>query len=145
MADAPATPTFDPAPILSKLEGIVNANKAPASSGGGSKSWVSTVVIVAVVLVGIAVWSWISSRNNAELAKLRHEKEVQRIRAEQAVVDAQIAKNDGEATAAAKARAEAAAKQAVVESQIKIEEERYAANLRAIDRIRSWDDVPSGR
>lgn len=148
MADDPATPAkppFDPAEFLGKVENIINANKAPASSGGGSKSWISYIIIIAVVLAGIAVWVWLSNRSNAELAKLRHEKEVQRIKAEKAAVDAEVAKSDDVAEAAKKVRLEAEAKQAIVEADIKFEEERYAANLRAIDRIRSWDDVPSGR
>lgn len=143
MADEAEKPAFDPSELLGKLGGIVTKNQDPKEGGG--KSWVSTLIIIAVVLVGLAVWSWISFRSNRELAKLRHEKETQRILAEKAVVDAKVAEFDAVAKAAQETRARAAEQQRLLETQIKVEEERYAANLRAIDRIRSWNDVPDPR
>lgn len=139
MADDPVEkPPFDPTELLGKLESIVKENKA---AEGGGKSWIGTLVIIAVVLVGIAVWSWISYRQGRELAKLRHEKETQRILAEKAVADAKVVANDA-AIAAAKKEAEKVAEHLeIIEADIRAEEERHAADLRAIDRIRSWRDV----
>jgi uncharacterized protein HemX len=131
-------PPFDPTELLGKLEKIVNGNKSPA---GGGKSWISTLIIIAVVLAGLAVWSWISFRRNAELAKLRHEKEVQRIQAEKAAVDAKVAKNDAVVADANKKIATIEEHITHVDADIRAEEERYAADLRAVGRIRSWNDV----
>lgn len=134
-------PPFDPTALLGKLEGIVGKHKSPE---GGGKSWLSTLIIIAVVLVGVAVWSWISFRNNRELAKLRHEKEKARILAEKTELDAKVAKND-EVIAEAKRR-QAAVEETIrhIDADIRTEQERYEADLRAIDRIRSWRDVDPG-
>jgi outer membrane protein TolC len=143
MADepaTPATPAFDPTAVLGKLEKIVNDNKAP--SGGGSKSWIGTLIIIVVALAATAVFAWISAKNGRELAKLRHEKVKAQVEADQAKVDAQVAKDDA-GVAAAQVKIDAA-KDAVrvAEADIKAAEGHYEADLRAIDRIRSWDDVP---
>jgi hypothetical protein len=127
-------PPLDPAAILGKLEGIVKDNK-----GGGS--WVSTLIISAVALMGMAVFSWISLRSNRELARLRHEKETARILAEKAEVDARVAANDGARAQAEKKRLEIAEHLRGIEADARTENARYEANLRAIDRIRSWRDV----
>ncbi len=146
MADQPtavAKPPFDPSPILDALKSIVVDNKSP---GGGGKSWISTAIIVLVVMVAIAVWAWISFTNNRELAKLRHDREVQRIRAEKAVIDAKVATNDVAIAAAQKQVVVLTEQLKHIDGDIRTEQERYAANLRAIDRIHSWRDVdPSFR
>jgi uncharacterized protein HemX len=136
-----AQPPFDPAAILGRLEGIVNDNK---SSKGGGKSWISTLIIIAVALMGVAVFAWISFRNNRELAKLRHEKEKARILAEKAVVDAKVAANDAARAEAEKKRAEVEEKIRHIEADVRTENARYEADLRSIDRIRSWRDVDPG-
>lgn len=138
MADAatPAKPGFDPAPILDKLKGMVEAK-----TSGGSMGAIDTLVVLAVVLATTAIWAYISSRNNAELAKLRHEKEVQRITAEKAAVDAKVAVNDAAIAAAQKQMVAANEQIAHIEADIRAEDQRYAANLRAVDRIHSWRDL----
>jgi uncharacterized protein HemX len=137
-------PAFDPISALGKLKEIVGNNKDPKTGGG--KSWIGTLILIAVALVGTAIWAWISWRRNQELAKLRHEKFVTEIKAEQAVVDAKL-KTDSEKIEKSKAAvAVAAEKVRELESDIRAEEARYAADLRAIDSIRSWRDVdPSVR
>jgi len=126
---------------LGKLKDIVSSNKSPA---GGGKSWMSTIVIIAVALVGMAVWAWISQRRNRELAKLRHEKFVTEVKAAQAIVDTKL-KADADKIERSKAVV-AASEEKVrhLEADIKAEEARYAADLRAIDSIRSWRDVDPG-
>lgn len=136
-------PGFDPTELLGKLERVVSANRAPE---GGGKSWLGTLIIIAVVLVAIAAWAWWSNRSNAELAKLRHEREKQRILADKAAIDAQVTLNDKVVVEAQKKIEAVQVKLDHIDADIKAEEERYAANLRAIDRIRSWRDVdPSFR
>ena len=131
-------PPFDPNELLVKIERIVNDNKG---TDGGAKSWLSTVIIIVTVVVGIAIWSWISFRQNRELAKLRHEKEVARIQAEKAAVDAEVAANDTVVAEAKKKIAELEERIGYIDADIRAVEEQYAADLRAIDRIRSWNDV----
>jgi uncharacterized protein HemX len=136
-------PAFDPTALLGKLKEIVSNNKIPS---GGGKSWVSTIVLIAIALVGVAVWAWISQRRNRELAKLRHEKFVTEVKAAQDVVDTKL-KQDVDKIERSKAIVAAAVEKVrLLEADIKAEEARYAADLRAIDSIRSWRDVdPSAR
>lgn len=140
MAEPAEKPPFDPTQLLGKLESIVSDNKAKAPASGG-KSWVSTLIIVAVVLVGIAVWSWISFRNGRELAKLRHEKETARILAEKAVVDAKLEVNEAVKREAKAKQVQAEERLKLIEADVRAAEEKHAADLRAINSIRSWRDV----
>lgn len=134
-------PALDPTAILAKLKDIVSSNKSPS---GGGKSWMSTIVMIAIALIGISVWAWISQRRNRELAKLRHEAFVTKVKLAQDLVDAKVKGND-EAVEKSKALvAEAQEKLRVIDSDTRAEEARYAADLRAIDSIRSWRDVDPG-
>lgn len=146
MADATteskvAKPAFDPMVALGKLKDIVGNNKSPS---GGGKSWVSTVILIAVALIGMAIWTWVSQRRNRELAKLRHEKFVAEVRAAQGVVDEKLKQNADKIEKSKTAVAAAEEKARLLEADIKAEEARYAADLRAIDSIRSWRDVDPG-
>lgn len=138
-------PGFDPTEILTKLEGLIKSNQKPAEQGGGSKSWLGTLIIIVVALAGVALWSWISWRKNRELAALRHEKEKARIQGDQAQLRKEVA--DGAAEVAKSQKEIDAARETVriIEADIRAAEERYEADRRAIDRIRSWDDVPGVR
>jgi len=132
-------PPFDPAQLLGQLKDIVGGNKEPTKGGG--KSWVSTLVIIAVVLVGVAVWSWISWKNGRELAKLRHEKNKAKILAEKAEVDLLVEKGNEAIAAKIKIVDAAEEKLRVVEADILAVEAHYEADMRAIDSIRSWRDA----
>lgn len=131
-------PPFDPHKLLIQLKGIVE-KKAPTKGGG--RSWVGTLIVIAVVLVGVAVWSWISFRRGRELAKLRHEKNKAKIEKENAVVQAQIATNDEFIEKQEKIFNAADKQLKTIEAEIEAEEKRYEADMRAIDSIRSWRDA----
>lgn len=134
-------PPFDPTKLLNQLKGIVDKNKQPTKGGG--KSWLGTLIIIAVVLVGVAVWSWLSWRQGRELAKLRHAKNKARITQETAIVKAQVAENDAAVKKQMQLFDEAEKKLKTIEAAIKAEEKQYAADMRAIDSIRSWRDASS--
>lgn len=144
-----AKPPLDPAEILSRLEAIIKRNQHPATAtspaGGGGKSWLGTLIILAVVLAGVAIWAWVSMRRNRELAMLRHEKEKARIEADQAVMHSQIAKDNLVLVERQKETVAAQEALRVIAADLQAEEARYEADRRAIDRIRSWDDVPGTR
>jgi len=137
-------PSFDPSDLLSQLKRIVEGNKGPPATdggGGSAKSWVSALIILAVVLVGIAIWSWISFRRGRELAKLRHEKNKTKILADQAKVDLKVKEGDEEIAELEKAIEVEDEKIRIVDADIRAEEGRYEADLRAIRSIRSWRDA----
>lgn len=139
MPETAKKPGFDPYKLLGQLKGIVQQNKEPTKGGG--KSWVGTLIIIAVVLVGIAVWSWISFRRGRELAKLRHEKNKTKILKEKAEVMAKVGEND-KVIAEAQARIDKAVTAlGTIDADIRAEESRYEADIRAIDSIRSWRDA----
>jgi len=131
-------PSFDPHKLLDQLKGIVTENK---KATGGGKSWVGTLIIIAVVLAGIALWSWISWGRNKELAKLRHEKNKAKILKEKAEVDAKVAEGHKVVEEAQKRIDSAEEKLRIIDADIRAEEKRYEADLRAIDSIRSWRDA----
>lgn len=138
-------PPFDPTAILSKLEGLIKSNQKPAEQGGGGKSWISTLIIIVVALAGVAIWSWISLRKNRELAALRHEKEKARIEADQAEMHAELAEHDQVLKERQRELEAARENIRIIEADLAASEARYEADRRAIDRIRSWDDVPDTR
>jgi uncharacterized protein HemX len=133
-----ATTSFDPYKLLDQLKSIVNDNK---KESGGGKSWVGTLVIVAVVLVGVAIWSWISWRRGRELAQLRHEKNKAKILRDKAELDQRIAKGAEEIAAKQRVIDALEEKLRIVDADIRAEEARYEADMRAIDSIRSWRDA----
>lgn len=131
-------PPFDPHKLLDQLRGIVE-KKAPTKGGG--RSWVSALIVITVVLVGVAVWYWISFRRGRELAKLRHEKNEAKILKETAVAHAQVAANNEYVEKWEKIFNMADDRLKIIEADIKAEEKRYEADMRAIDSIRSWRDA----
>lgn len=133
-----APPAFDPHSILDKLKGIARDHQ---KKDGGSKSWVGTLVIIATVIVGAIAWWFLAGRSGRELAKLRHEKNKAKILKEKAEADAKVAANNKEIELAGYALELSRDRLRVIESDIKAEEARHEANLRAIDSIRSWRDA----
>lgn len=132
-------PSFDPYKLLDQIKQVVNDNKNQASGGG--KSWVGTLIIIAVVLVGVAIWSFVSWYRGRELAKLRHEKNKTKILQEKAELDKKLTKNKITYIEAGKRIAEAEERLRIIDADIRAEEARYEADLRAIDSIRSWRDA----
>jgi len=131
-------PPFDPHKLLGQLKEIVD-KKAPTKNG--SKSWLNALVLIAVVLVGVAVWSWVSFRRGRELAKLRHEKNKAKILKEGSITKAWVTDNDEIVAAQDKIFNAADKYLKVIEADIRAEEKRYEADMRAIDHIRSWRDA----
>lgn len=132
-------PKFDPYELLGQLKGIVQGHKD--QDKGGGKNWVGTLIIIAVVLVGVAVWSWISWMRGRELAKLRHEKNKAKILKEKAELEKKLTNNKLTYIEAGKRIEAADSRLAIIEADIRAEEARYEADLRAIDSIRSWRDA----
>ena len=128
-------PPVDPSAILGRIEGIIKSNRKSGSS------WVSTLIIGAIVLMGAAIFAWVSHYRGRELAKLRHEKETARILAAKSVIAAKVASNDAERAEAERKRLELSESIRRLEADIRMETARREADLRAIDRIRSWRDV----
>lgn len=139
MEETNKKPDFDPHKLLNQLKEIV-ASKKETTKGGG-KSWLGTLIIIAVVLVGIAVWSWISWNRGKELAKLRHEKNKAKIRKEQLELYTELAVHDEKVAEAQREIDRAEMTLSSIEASIKAEEKRYEADMRAIDSIRSWRDA----
>ena len=137
MADDQEKPRFDPAQLLGQLKEIVGDNKDPKKGGG--KSWVSTLIIIAVVLAGMAVWSWLALRRGRELAKLRHEAFKTKIMADGAKVKAKLESNDELIKESQASVNMAEEKLRVIGAEIRAEEARYEADLAAIDSMRNWN------
>jgi len=131
-------PSFDPSDLLNQLKGIAADNKKP---GGGGKSWVSTLVLIAVGIAALAAWSWFSWRRGRELAKLRHEKNKAKILAAKAETDRMLAKDSEEHAVAERTLEKAEERLRIIDADIRAEEGRHEADLRAINSIDSWHDA----
>ena len=92
-------------------------------------------------MVGVAIWSFVSWYRGRELAKLRHEKNKTKILQEKAELDKKLTKNKITYIEAGKRIAEAEERLRIIDADIRAEEARYEADLRAIDSIRSWRDA----
>jgi uncharacterized protein HemX len=130
----PPAPT-DPNVLLKAMQNVVDNNKSP---DGGGKSWVSTLIILGVVVVAAAVWAWVSWSQGRELAGLRHEKEKARILNDQAIVDAAVQSGDKKVVDLQKGFDAAAADIEQLTVAIRNVEAQRAADQQAIDRITSW-------
>lgn len=135
---APPVAPVDPTKILGQLKDIVANNKAPT---GGGKSWVSTLIIIAVALAGIAIWAWVSWRQGKELARLRHQKEVDRIRLANKVIEDAIASDKIQIDNLDARYADAEKSLAAIEARIETVEAKHRADKAAIASIRSWRDA----
>lgn len=143
MAKTTKKPAFDPLKLLVQLQGIVSKQKTASTKDGKSsgKSWVGTLIIIITVLVGVAVWSWISWSRGRELAKLRHEKNKKKILIEYATLMGVISENAVTVSLQQKIFDKADRKLKIIEADIRAEEKRYEADMRAIDNMRSWRDA----
>lgn len=133
----------DPAAILTKLEATSTTQKAKVESGSGG--WWATLIIFLVGIAAAVVWWYIDRKNRAELAKLRHEKQVALIQAEQSKTDKVVEKTVIETEELRKARLELAGKVLVINHDIDQLEVQRAVDKLAIDRIRTWNDLPPPR
>lgn len=105
------------------------------------RSWIGWVVAAVVAFVGLLIGWWVLGRDRRELARLRHAEAVRAIEA-RAAVDAFNVKQDTIHVDALRAKAELARDRArQADADMAEAEERYARDLRAVDRIRSWRDV----
>lgn len=97
-----------------------------------------------VAIVAMAAWSIVSWLRARELARLRHEAFVRKLEAEQAALDAQRTDVQSADAASTATVSESKTQVEALDAQIKLQEQKYAADLQAIRRIRSWRDVAPG-
>lgn len=129
-------PPVDPNDLLTKLQRIVDSKTKK-----GGPSWVQSLILVAVVLAGAAVWSWISWRSNRELARLRHERAKAKLAAAQAATAREVEATNTKVDALKKKVSAAEEQLRLVDADIRAVEDKYEANLRAVGRIRTWRDA----
>jgi hypothetical protein len=140
-------PPLDPDELLRRLEALIRDKSEPIGEKAGldisaprvSKSWIWAIIIPIIVLIGITAYSWFAFRRGRELARLRHEKVKANLLTAQAEIDRKV--DEGNLTIAEAEKKIAAARERlrVIEANIKVEEARYEADHRAIDRMRGWD------
>ena len=126
------------------LERIISAiERQKPDEGGGAKSWWRWPLLIVLVIAGLTVAAWISTRHQRELAKLRHDKFKHGERAKQARLDASVSASE---TEKAHHIAEANRQRYYaneMDTDIREAEARYAKHRDRIDRI-SWGDLPRG-
>ncbi len=130
--------------LLKKLAGAISSQKSEET--GKPKSWWRwpLVVLLVVLAVVAVVWIWrLSSKERRELARLRHERNVLKIQADQARVDAEVTRERDVIAEKRRLIAESAARVKEIDLEIAEGKERHAEVLDAIDRIRVVD-LPRG-
>ena len=117
--------------------------QAPASSKPSSSSWgwVTGLLVAVAVMVGLAIMAYYAWKKGKEVAKLKHQLDLEKEKKTQAEADKKIS--------------ESAAKRAKIENEIKVtetkikeievdiakaENERKSAHAK-IDKVTSWEDV----
>lgn len=140
MADVPLK--LDPTKILQSLESTSTTKKEAVTSGSGG--WWATLIVFVVGIVAAVIWWYIDRKNRQELADLRHEKQVSLIKAEQAKTDLIVEGTVIETENLRQERFELMNKMLRINHDIELLEAQRAADKLAIDRIRSWDDLPLG-
>jgi len=140
-------PKSDPDKLLSRIESLIRTNSTNDDSQpkGKAKSWIWSLIIPVLALAGIAAFAWFSASKNRELAKLRHEKFRQRVKAEQAYAKALVDDNN-ELIAIEQRKYDVELKKIDdINADIRLENARYEANLSAVDNIASWSDAGISR
>ena len=51
-------PTMEPSAFLEKLKGFVEAKKETRKSAGGSASWITSLIVFIVAIIGALVFAW---------------------------------------------------------------------------------------
>ena len=110
----------------------------------GGKSWLSLLIIIPLILVGLFVAAWVTQKDRRELAKLRHEKNKRRIEKENADTASKMVREEKEIQAALE-RVDLAG-EAINEIDRRMTEasRRHEKNKKLIGRLR-WRDLPPGQ
>jgi hypothetical protein len=126
--------------LIEALARAVESQREPET--GASRSWWRwlLVIVPAVLFAGVfVIWLWrLRGAERRELARLRHEKAVALVEADNARVAAGVAANDKIVEERRQAVVAAAERIAVIDAAITEAEDRYAEKLAAIDRISLW-------
>ena len=126
------------------LDWIVKAVKAQRPDDpkkNGVKSWWRWPLMMVLVLAGMAVGAWLLKRNSRELAKLRHERHVREIEAENDAALVRVDLKEKEVADTLREVDKSMLRIKDIDLAIAEAEKRYAETNAKIDRI-TWDDLP---
>ncbi len=117
------------------------AKESSEKKKSGNASWITGLVMFFVALLGVFIFALISWKNSRELARLRHEKNVAKVKADNAVFDAAAAKNveevvelQGKLKEHLKEMTELSTKELEIKNT-------HMRNKKAIGEISNWDDI----
>lgn len=130
--------------LIKKLAGAISSQKSEET--GKPKSWWRWPLVIGLVVLAVVavVWIWrLSSRERRELARLRHERNVLKIQADQARVDAEVGRERDVIAEKRRLVAESVARLKEIDLEIAEGKERHDEVLADIDRIRVVD-LPRG-
>lgn len=130
-------PAPDPSDIVLALERL--AAPSAKEEAEGRRSWTGRLFALLAALAGFAVLSWVLTRNQRELARLRHEENKREILLEEARVERRAALI-GEGVADARKKIDAAEERLrQLRSEREHIEAKHEANRDALSRITSFD------
>lgn len=103
--------------------------------------WVFGLIAVVLAVFTAAVYAFRSWQTGKEIAKLRHEKDVEKEKHHQDLIDIEVAEKVEVIESAIDHAEDAEDKIADIEDKIKAKRAEQAALHEAISQITSWDDV----
>lgn len=126
---------------LDGLLGVVQAKKEESQNSGTPWGWVAAAIATILAFVGMAFAAYDAWKKGREIAKLKHEIDVQTEMKLQAEVAAKLSKEE-QTQKAQKFVADRLGKQIVQmkDKIIAVEQQRKEAHAK-IDKITSWADV----
>jgi len=129
--------------MLERIIKAIEKRRPDDKSRSGAKRWWHWPALILLVLVGLAVATWLGTRHRRELAKLRHQRFKREEEARQAEMKVAIAENQLAKDKALK-KAEVARKRAAsADAKMTKAVARYEKDKHRIAKLR-WGDLPRG-
>lgn len=130
-------------PEKSALERILQAVEARRSTNSNGP-WLTTLLLFALTLTGIAIYAWVSWRKGHRLAELEHQQTIEKERKGRLELDS---KNEVSLELSKKAETQIQAYQEnlkKIDTQIQALKTEKVKNDAIIDKITSWRDIDPG-
>lgn len=125
---------MQPSELLKKLSSLADKKREKSS-------WAASVVVFIVSIFAIFIFSWVSSKNSKELARLRHEKNKKKIEEENLQIKIHRELNDRKILDIAIEVDKNKIKIENIDREIEEAKKTHEENLKNINSITGWKDI----
>lgn len=127
--------------VTGVVEDALNAVRRRQMTQSTTKGWIFAIIAVILSTVAIAVLYWKLRARGRELARLKHERDLEKEYEIQARVDAEVAESIAQAEDALERAEESAHRVEDLEDQITEVHEQRVRTLSVINALDTWEDV----